>query len=326
MVDFVSFLESPENGDGVLDRRLPDEHGLEPALQRGVLLHVLAVFVQGGGAYYPELAPGQHGLEHVGGVHRSLGRSCAHDGVHLVDEGDDLAFGIGDLLEHGLQTLLELAPILGAGHHPPDVESDHPLVFEALGHVARDYPLGQPFHDGGLAHPGFADEDRVVLGPPGKHLDHSADLVVSTDHGVELAPAGELGEVATEPFQSLVLLLGVGILSPLGATYILEDLEDGVAADTVTFEEVTKPALVGRETHEHVLGRDVGVAHLVRLGLGRIERLLGLSGQADLRGPVRSGEVVEPFLQFRAQGGVACADPLQDRHGQAALLVEQSNG
>ncbi len=166
VVDFVSFLESPENGDGVLDRRLPDEHGLEPALQGGVLLHVLAVFVQGGGAHHPELTAGQHGLEHVGGVHRSLGRSSAHEGVHLVDESDDLALGTGDLLEHRLQTVLELAPILGAGHQAPDVESNHPLVLESFGHVARDDALRQPLHDGGLAHPGLADEDGVVLGPP----------------------------------------------------------------------------------------------------------------------------------------------------------------
>ncbi len=100
----------------------------------------------------------------------------------------------------------------------------------------------------------------------------------------------------------MVLLLGVGILSPLGAAHVPEDLEDGVAADTVALEEFAEPAFVGRQTHEHVLGRDVGVAHLVRLGLGCIERLLGLPGQADLGGTVRRGEVVEPFLQFRAQG------------------------
>ena len=64
---------------------------LEPALQGRVLFNVLAVFVDGGGADDLQLAPGQGGLEDVGRVHRALGRAGADDGVHLVDEQDDVA-------------------------------------------------------------------------------------------------------------------------------------------------------------------------------------------------------------------------------------------
>ena len=46
------------------------------------------------------------------------------DRVQLVDERDDLALGVGDLLEHGLQPLLELAAVLGPGHHGAEVERD----------------------------------------------------------------------------------------------------------------------------------------------------------------------------------------------------------
>ena len=46
-----------------------------------------------------------------------FGRAGADDRVHLVDEGDDLALGVGDLLEHGLEPLFELAAVLRAGHH-----------------------------------------------------------------------------------------------------------------------------------------------------------------------------------------------------------------
>jgi hypothetical protein len=40
-----------------------------------------------------------------------------HDGVHLVDEGDDLTVGVGDLLQDRLEPLLELAAVLGPGEH-----------------------------------------------------------------------------------------------------------------------------------------------------------------------------------------------------------------
>ena len=187
VVHLVALLEAAQDGDGVLHRGLAHVDGLEAPLQGGVLLHVLAVLVEGGGAHHAQLAPGQHGLQHVGGVHGTLGRARAHHGVHLVDEGDDLAFGVGDLLENRLEALLELAPELGSGHQGADVEGHHLLVLEAFGHVAGHDALGQALHDGGLAHARLADEHRVVLGAAAEHLDDAADLVVAADHRVELA-------------------------------------------------------------------------------------------------------------------------------------------
>ena len=65
--------------------------GLEAALQGGVLLDVLAVLGEGGGADDLDLAPGEGGLEDVGGVHAALGVARADDVVHLVDDEDDVA-------------------------------------------------------------------------------------------------------------------------------------------------------------------------------------------------------------------------------------------
>src|SRR5207253_129962 len=110
----LALLQPAQDRDGVVDARLTYEDGLEAALERGVLLDVLAVLVEGGRADQAELAPGEHRLDHVAGVDRALGAAGAHDRVELVDEGDDLALGVGDLLENGLEPLLELAPVLRA--------------------------------------------------------------------------------------------------------------------------------------------------------------------------------------------------------------------
>ena len=107
--------------------------------------------------------------------------------MQLVDEGDDLAVGALDLLEDGLEPLLELAAVLRAGDHRAEVERDQPLVPQRLGDVARDDALGQPLDDGGLADAGLADEHGVVLRTPREHLDDPADLGVAADHRVELA-------------------------------------------------------------------------------------------------------------------------------------------
>jgi hypothetical protein len=59
--------------------------------------------------------------------------------------------------------LLELAAILGAGHHGVDVEFDQTLVAQRLGHFAGDHALRQSFDDGGLADAGLADQHQVVF-------------------------------------------------------------------------------------------------------------------------------------------------------------------
>ena len=72
-------------------RGLADEHRLEAPGQGGVLLDVLAVLVERGGADAVQRAAGQLRLEQVGGVHRAVRLAGADQRVHLVDEQDDLA-------------------------------------------------------------------------------------------------------------------------------------------------------------------------------------------------------------------------------------------
>ena len=91
VVDLVALLEAAQDRDRRLDGRLADVHGLEAALERGVLLDVLAVLVERGGADRAQLAAGEHRLEQVGGVDGALGGAGADDRVQLVDEQDDLA-------------------------------------------------------------------------------------------------------------------------------------------------------------------------------------------------------------------------------------------
>ncbi len=129
VVGLVALLEPAEDGDGVLDAGLTDIHLLETALQRRVLLDVLAVLVQRRRADHPQLATGQQRLEHVAGVHGALaGRAGTDDGVQLVDEGDDLPLRPADLLEDGLEPLLELAAVLRPGDHRAEIQADEPLT------------------------------------------------------------------------------------------------------------------------------------------------------------------------------------------------------
>ena len=124
----VLVLEPAQDRDRVLDARLVDEDRLETARQRGVLLDVLLVFVERGGADAVQFAARQRRLEQVRGIHRAVGLAGADDGVHLVDE-QDVGAGRGrHFLQHRLEPFLELAAIFRAGDHRAHVERKKLLV------------------------------------------------------------------------------------------------------------------------------------------------------------------------------------------------------
>src|SRR5690606_18923737 len=161
--------------------------GLEAALEGGVGLYVLAVFVECGGADHAQLAAGEHRLEDVARIDGAVGAAGADDGVHLVDEQDDLAVGSLDLIEDRGEALLELAAERGAREQRGDGDGDDAPVLEGRGDVASDDALGEALDDGGLADSGLADEDGVVLGAACEHLHDATDLLVAADDGVERA-------------------------------------------------------------------------------------------------------------------------------------------
>ena len=100
-----------------------------------------------------------------------------------------------DVVEQALDALLQLAAEAGAGQQAPHVERAHGVVGQVLGHVAGGDALGQSLDDRGLAHARLADQQRVVLAPPAEHVDQLADLRLAPDDRVELAIAGQAGEV-----------------------------------------------------------------------------------------------------------------------------------
>ena len=190
--------------------------------------------------------------------------------MELVDEQDDLALGVLDLLEDGLEPLLELAPELGAGDQRAEVERDDALVLQALGHVAADDPLGEALDDRGLADAGLADQDRVVLRPAGQDLNDAADLLVAADDRIEPAGAGLGRQVAAVLLERGVGPLRVRRCDALAAADALERLEDGFAGRRRGARAGARPSPpTSSDAEQEVLGRDVLVAEPAGLLLGR---------------------------------------------------------
>ena len=207
--DLIPLFQAAQDGDGVLDGGFVHLHRLEAALEGGVFLDILTVLIQRGGTDAVQLAAGQHGLQQVAGVHRTVGLACADDGVQLIDEEDDLALALLYLVQDALQALLELAAVLCTGHQSAHVQAEHDAVLQVLGNIAPDNTLGQTLGDGRLADARLTDEAGVVLGLTGQDADDVPDLLIAADDGVQLLLAGQIDQILTVLLEGIVGVLGV---------------------------------------------------------------------------------------------------------------------
>lgn len=73
-----------------------------------------------------------------------ISRAGADDGVDLINEEDDLAIRVGDLLDHGLQAVLKLAAVFGAGDQSAHVQRHQDPVLQGGGNVPGVDALRQP--------------------------------------------------------------------------------------------------------------------------------------------------------------------------------------
>ena len=314
VVHLVALAQTAQDRDRVGHGRLAHEHRRETPLERRVLLDVLAVLVERRRADRAQLAAREHRLEQVGRVDGALGRTGADDRVQLVDEQDDAAVGRGDLLEHGLEALLELAAVLRAGQQGAEVECPDAAPLEALGDVARDDALGQALDDRRLADAGLADQHRVVLGAPRQHLHRAPDLVVAPDHGIELAALGDRGEVAAEARERVVALLGVLVVGALRAAQLLRRLEQRGPPCAAATEPVG-------EREQQVLDGDELVAELARLLASAIERLAERERWLlRRRRAARRRQLGDRLLGVRAHG-VAIGAGAAQQHGRRGVRL-----
>ena len=267
---------------GVLDRGLADLHRLEPALERGVLLDG-AVLLERGRTHEVQLAAREARLQDVARVGAAVARAARTDhGVDLIDEDDELALVRGDLL-HGLgEALLEVAAVAGAGEHAGQVERDHSLAEQGLGHRLLDDRAGEALDDRGLADAGLADQHGVVLRAAAEDLDGLLDLVDASDHRVELAVLGEGGEVGAELVEHRgvalrrssrrVSAVSRPVLVGTGVDGLAHALREGLGGDAGARQHLAGGGILPQhEREEEVLGVDVRRAGRAR-DLVRVEQ------------------------------------------------------
>ena len=275
VMHFVALFQAAQDGDRVFDIGLANENDLEAALQGRIFLNVLAVLVQRGRANRAQFATSQRWLEHVGRVHRTLGRARANQRVQLVDEQDDLSRRIFNLLQHGFQAVFKLAAVFCARQHRTQIQRHHTLVLQPFGHIARDDALRQAFDNGGLAYARLSDQHRIVLGAAGKHLHHTADFFVAADHGIELAATRLLGQIAGIAFQRLVLRFGILVGDFLRSAHRGKRFQNCIVGSAVPRQDF--PCGIALEfgcRQQQMLSRNVFVLEVTGFLEGELQQLI----------------------------------------------------
>ena len=90
MMCLIFFFDTLQDADGFLLCGFLHAHRLKPALQRGIPLHVFAVFGDRSGTDQLNLSPGQGRFQNIGRVYRSLRAACSDDRMHLIQKQDHL--------------------------------------------------------------------------------------------------------------------------------------------------------------------------------------------------------------------------------------------
>ena len=285
VVQLVLFLNAAQDRNGVFDGGFFHHHRLEPPRKRRVLFDIFAVLIQRCRADAVQLAPRQRGFDQVGCIHCAFGFPGTDQGVHLVDEKDDLARGGGHFRQHRFQPFFEFTTVLRPCNQRAHVQRHQLLVAQAFGHIAIDDAQRKSFGNRRLADAGFTDQHRVVLGAPGQDLHRAPDLFVAPDDRVDLALLGRLGQVARVFLQRIIALFSTGAVG--GAT--LADIVDrGVQLGRRHGTRILRIlGLAGHhaQRHQNPLDGNKAVARLGRdlfglvqhAGKGRVHEGLGIA-------------------------------------------------
>ena len=129
--------------------------------------------------------------------------------MQLIDEEDDLAFRLLDLVQNGLESFLKLAAVLSARDERAHVEREDRAVLETFWHIAAHDTLGKTLGDGRLTDARLADEHGVVLRLTRENANDVADLRVTADDGVKLLCARALNKVGAVFLERIVGILGI---------------------------------------------------------------------------------------------------------------------
>ena len=232
--------------------------------------------------------------------------------MELIDEEQDLAVRLRDLVKHALEAFLELTAVLRTGNQGAHVEREERLILQRLRHIARHDAARKAFDDGRLADTRLTDEHWVVLRAAGKDLNRAADLLVTADDRIEFAGARRRREVAAELLEGLIAFLRVVRRDILLAVLADGRLDRGLRQVELTADVLYFTAAIRRESQQQVLRRHIVILHGLGVFLSAAEYADHVHAHAEAVRALDARDLRELLLE-------SC---LEHRHIRLALLKD----
>src|SRR5207302_4141479 len=161
---------------------------------RRILLEVFLVFRPCCRGERAQFTARERRLEEIGGIVLPRRATGPDHGMCFVDEKNDRRRRVLHLFDQSLQAILEFAFDARARLKEREVERAQRDVAEDRGDVAIGDAQGEAFDHGRLADARLADENRIVLSSPEEDVDYLPNLEIATEHLIDLALLGALGE------------------------------------------------------------------------------------------------------------------------------------
>ena len=106
--------------------------------------------------------------------------------MQLINEQNNLAIAVLDILENRLQTLLKLTAVFCTRDQRTHVQRENLLILQIVRHIALHDALRETLDDRRLADAGLADQYRIVFCLSRQNPYDIADLLVSADDRIKL--------------------------------------------------------------------------------------------------------------------------------------------
>ena len=106
--------------------------------------------------------------------------------MHFIDKQDDFALAALHLVHHRLQSLLELTSVLRTGDQRTQIQRDQSHT-QRLRNIALHDTIRKTLHNGCFTDSRFTDQHRVVLRTTTENPNHTTNLLISTNHRIDLS-------------------------------------------------------------------------------------------------------------------------------------------
>ena len=220
--------------------------------------------------------------------------------MNLIDKENNLTISLVDFTNHTLQTFLELAFILGACNQGTHIQAVNSFTLQVLGNIATHNPVGQTFGNGCLAHARFAYQNRIVLGTAAQNLQHTANLLVTSYHGVQLTSLSQLVQVLGILVQGIVAVLSA--LTAHFATFpqIGDSGTQTLFAHTGILHQMRQFVASAQQSQQQMLNAHKVVAHFSGQLRCFHQSLVGIVAQI-LATATHTGQLVEQGIHLLCQ-------------------------